>query len=135
MTDIINFSEAIEMEQNQNIEILSKPNLTNLIFHLVWIPRVKKKKVFFESCFKCTRQVFYLKKKSYGGCFRKTDFVKWIITHWSIRFENVDLGDLICLNTWFSIGFDYNDVAKLVIEETCSVTRLNNCMDKTSLWN
>ena len=28
VTDIINFSKAIEMEQNQNIKMLSKPNLT-----------------------------------------------------------------------------------------------------------
>lgn len=28
MIDIINFSKGIEMEQNQNIKMLSKPNLT-----------------------------------------------------------------------------------------------------------
>lgn len=102
---VINFSKAIEMEQNQNIKILSSPTWPDMIFHLVWVPGVKKKKKI-ESYFKCTRELFYFKKKSYGEYFRKTKtFVKWLITHWSICFKNVDFWSLISLNYLISSRF------------------------------
>lgn len=98
---VVNFSKAIEMEQNQNIKIFSNPTWPDMIFHLVWVPGVKKKKKssYFESYFKCSRELLYFKKKYYGGCFRNTN------RSTDLFFFNVDFWSLICLSYLISNRF------------------------------
>lgn len=84
VADFTHFPKEIEVEQNQNIKILSKPSLTRPDISLGLNPWYGKK-----MSHKYTRKFCYFKKNSMIEALEKQTFVKWIIVYWSVCSENV----------------------------------------------